>query len=127
MFSTNPHTAYYSLLALESIVKNCGMYIFSKRREELRILTKILFSHATGIPIHEEISNKVNCEMFVTLVNNTQHENVRAKMLELIQTWAYAFRTTDKYRSIRVSTWSYTLVLEFFLVLRLNSFRMFIV
>jgi hepatocyte growth factor-regulated tyrosine kinase substrate len=79
MFSTNPHTAYYSLLALESIVKNCG------------------------IPIHEEISNKANCEMFVALVNATQHENVRAKMLELIQTWAYAFRQTEKYRSIRVS------------------------
>ncbi|XP_055636546.1 hepatocyte growth factor-regulated tyrosine kinase substrate [Toxorhynchites rutilus septentrionalis] len=77
MFSTNPHSALYALLVLESVVKNCGS------------------------PIHDEISNKANCEMFQNLVNNTQHEEVRAKMLELIQAWACAFRSVFKYRSIR--------------------------
>nr|XP_019540353.2 hepatocyte growth factor-regulated tyrosine kinase substrate-like isoform X1 [Aedes albopictus] len=77
MFSTNPHTAHYALLVLESVVKNCGA------------------------PIHDEISNKANCEMFQNLVNTTQHEEVRVKMLELIQAWACAFRTVFKYRSIR--------------------------
>lgn len=77
LFSPNPHTAHYALLVLESVVKNCGS------------------------PIHDEISNKANCEMFQNLVNNTQHEEVRAKMLELIQAWACAFRSVFKYRSIR--------------------------
>lgn len=81
MFSTNPHTAHYALLVLESVVKNCGA------------------------PIHDEISNKANCEMFQNLVNTTQHEEVRVKMLELIQAWACAFRTVFKYRSIRVSSY----------------------
>lgn len=79
MFSTNPHSAHYALLVLESVVKNCGA------------------------PIHDEISNKANCEMFQNLVNSTQHDEVRTKMLELIQAWAFAFRSIFKYRSIRVS------------------------
>lgn len=80
MFSPNPHTAHYALLVLESIVKNCGA------------------------PVHDEISNKANCEMFQSLVNSSPHEEVRMKMLELIQAWACAFRTVFKYRSIRVSS-----------------------
>lgn len=61
MFSPNPHTAYYALLSLESIVKNCGP------------------------PIHEEVSTKASCEMFTNLISTSQHENVKNKMLELIQ------------------------------------------
>jgi hepatocyte growth factor-regulated tyrosine kinase substrate len=79
MFSPNPHTALYALMVLESIVKNCGA------------------------PVHEEISNKSNCEMYAQLVQTTTHENVRNKMLELIQTWSYAFRSAHKYRGIRVN------------------------
>lgn len=52
--------------------------------------------------MHEEITNKANCEMITQLIYTTQHENVRAKMLELIQTWAYAFRSAYKYRAIKV-------------------------
>ena len=78
MTSQNPHTALYSLLVLESIVKNCGA------------------------PVHEEIANKSNCEAFTLLVQTTTHENVRNKMLELIQTWSHAFRTAYKYRGIKV-------------------------
>ncbi|CRL02557.1 CLUMA_CG015832, isoform A [Clunio marinus] len=77
MFSTNPHTALYALMVLESVVKNCGS------------------------PIHEEISNKSNCETYTQLVQQTTHENVRNKMLELIQTWSFAFRTAHKYRGIK--------------------------
>jgi growth factor-regulated tyrosine kinase substrate len=78
MISQNPHTALYALMVLESIVKNCGT------------------------PIHEEIANKSNCEGFAELVRTTTHENVRSKMLELIQTWSYAFRSAYKYRGIKV-------------------------
>lgn len=78
MISQNPHTGLYALMVLESVVKNCGS------------------------PIHEEIANKANCEAYAQLVQTTTHENVRNKMLELIQTWSYAFRTAYKYRGIKV-------------------------
>ncbi|KAL7740033.1 hypothetical protein ACLKA6_016878 [Drosophila palustris] len=77
MNSPNPHSACYSLLVLESIVKNCGA------------------------PVHEEVFTKENCEMFSSFLEQTPHENVRQKMLELVQTWAYAFRSSDKYQSIK--------------------------
>ncbi|XP_055918152.1 hepatocyte growth factor-regulated tyrosine kinase substrate isoform X2 [Eupeodes corollae] len=77
MSSPNPHSACYALLVLESVVKNCGQ------------------------PIHEEVFTKENCEMFSTFLEQTPHENVRQKMLELVQTWAYAFRTSEKYQSIK--------------------------
>lgn len=78
LMSQNPHTAFYSLLVLESVVKNCGS------------------------PMHDEIATKENCETFTQLVETTPHENVKAKMLELIQAWAYAFRTSDKYQAVKV-------------------------
>ncbi|XP_033236293.1 hepatocyte growth factor-regulated tyrosine kinase substrate isoform X2 [Drosophila pseudoobscura] len=77
MNSPNPHSACYSLLVLESIVKNCGA------------------------PVHEEVFTKENCEMFSSFLETTPHENVRQKMLELVQTWANAFRSSDKYQSIK--------------------------
>lgn len=80
LLSPNPHTAYYALLVLESVVKNCGS------------------------PIHDEIATRENCEIFTQLIESTPHENVKSKMLELIQAWAYAFRTVDKYQAVKVSS-----------------------
>uniref|UniRef100_A0A1A9WKJ1 Hepatocyte growth factor-regulated tyrosine kinase substrate n=1 Tax=Glossina brevipalpis TaxID=37001 RepID=A0A1A9WKJ1_9MUSC len=77
MNSPNPHSAYYALLVLESVVKNCG------------------------VPMHDEVFTKDNCKMFSQFLEQTSHENVRTKMLELIQTWAYAFRLSDKYQAIK--------------------------
>ncbi|XP_075152185.1 hepatocyte growth factor regulated tyrosine kinase substrate isoform X2 [Haematobia irritans] len=77
MNSTNPHTAYYACLVLESVVKNCGA------------------------PVHDEVFTKENCTMLSQYLETTTHENVRAKMLELVQTWAYAFRNSDRYQAIK--------------------------
>ncbi|KAH8267432.1 hypothetical protein KR018_001929, partial [Drosophila ironensis] len=77
MNSPNPHSACYSLLVLESIVKNCGA------------------------PVHEEVFTKENCEMFSSFLETTPHENVRQKMLELVKMWSFAFRSSDKYQSIK--------------------------
>lgn len=77
LLSQNPHTAYYALLVLESVVKNCGA------------------------PVHDEISTKENCEVFSQVIETTPHETVKAKMLELIQAWAYAFRTSEKYQATK--------------------------
>ncbi|XP_054743556.1 hepatocyte growth factor-regulated tyrosine kinase substrate isoform X1 [Anastrepha obliqua] len=77
MNSPNPHSACYALLVLESVVKNCGA------------------------PVHDEVFTKENCEMFSNFLEQTPHENVRQKMLELVQTWAYAFRSSEKYQAIK--------------------------
>lgn len=79
MNSTNPHTAYYACLVLESVVKNCGA------------------------PMHDEVFTKENCTMLSQFLEQTTHDNVRAKMLELVQTWAYAFRNSERYQAIKVS------------------------
>ncbi|XP_061400964.1 hepatocyte growth factor-regulated tyrosine kinase substrate [Musca vetustissima] len=75
--STNPHTAYYACLVLESVVKNCGT------------------------PMHDEVFTKENCTMLSQFLEQTTHDNVRAKLLELIQTWAYAFRNSERYQAIK--------------------------
>lgn len=78
MISQNPHSAVYALTVLEAVVKNCGT------------------------PVHDELfANKANCEAFAQLVQTTPHENVRNKMLELIQVWSHAFRSSYKYRGIK--------------------------
>lgn len=41
--------------------------------------------------------------MLTNFIETTPHENVKLKMLELIQAWAFAFRTYDKYQAIKVS------------------------
>lgn len=77
MSSPNPHTASYALLVLESIVKNCGS------------------------PVHDEVCSHESCEFLTNLIETTPHETVKTKMLELIQAWASAFRTVDKYQAIK--------------------------
>lgn len=100
MLSPNPHTALYSLLVLESVVKNCGA------------------------PIHDEISTKENCEMFTALIEGTPHENVKMKMLELIQAWAFAFRSSDKYQAIKVGLVNF--LFSFFFFIKISYSALFI-
>jgi len=75
-YNQNPYVALYSLQVLESVVKNCGS------------------------PIHEEVASKVFMDELRELVHKTTNEQVRAKILELIQTWAFAFRSSPKYSII---------------------------
>ncbi|KAF5277206.1 hypothetical protein FQR65_LT03912 [Abscondita terminalis] len=77
LFASNPHTALYALMVLESLVKNCGN-IF-----------------------HEELTQKANCEMLHELATTTQFDNVRQKLLELIQAWTFAFRKNPKHNALK--------------------------
>lgn len=77
--NSNPHIVLYALLVLESCVKNCGNLI------------------------HDEVGTKAFMEQMKELVRGTQHEEVKAKILELIQAWAHAFRNSPKYRAVPVS------------------------
>lgn len=53
---------------IESVVKNCGS------------------------PVHDEVATKQFMEELRELAKTTHHENVKDKILELILTWAHAFR-----------------------------------
>ncbi|KAL1130762.1 hypothetical protein AAG570_012003 [Ranatra chinensis] len=75
--SGNPHVAMFSLQVLESCVKNCGSLI------------------------HEEVGTKGYMELLRETVKTTTHENVKNKVLELLQTWAFAFRNSPKYRAVQ--------------------------
>lgn len=58
--------------------------------------------YVLGSGVHDEVASKVFCEMLRDLVKTTQHENLRTKILDLIQAWAFAFRNTPKYRAVQV-------------------------
>lgn len=78
LYNANPHIALFGLLVLESCVKNCGNLI------------------------HDEIGTKAYMEQLRDLVKTTAHDNVKNKVLELIQAWAFAFRNSPKYRAVQV-------------------------
>lgn len=72
--ATNPHVVLYALQVLESWVKNCGS------------------------PIHQEVATKQFMEELKDLLKISTNESVKNKILELIQTWAHAFRNGPNYR-----------------------------
>lgn len=63
---------------LESCVKNCGTLI------------------------QNEISTKSYMEQFKNFIEKCTHEKVKTKALDLLQSWAYAFRNIQKYRPVCV-------------------------
>lgn len=79
MFSQSPHESHTACFVLESVVKNCGQVV------------------------RDEIIEENNCAMFAELVATTPYENVKSKMLRLLQSWAFTFKTADKYNALEVN------------------------
>ncbi|KAJ8939651.1 hypothetical protein NQ318_012084 [Aromia moschata] len=52
--------------------------------------------------VHEELTAKPNCEFLHELAKTTPHENVRSKLLELIQAWSFALRKNPKHGALRI-------------------------
>jgi len=75
-YHSNPHVALYALQVMESCVKNCGVLV------------------------HEEIATKAFMEELRDLVKQSTDENIKTKVLELLQTWGMAFRSSPKYRIV---------------------------
>nr|CAG4641661.1 EOG090X05AE [Eurycercus lamellatus] len=75
-YNQNPYVALYALQVMESVVKNCGS------------------------PIHEEVASKAFMDELREMVHKTTNDKVRSKVLELVQTWAFAFRNSPKYSII---------------------------
>lgn len=74
--NNNPHVAHHALLVLEACVKNCGKKFIAE------VATKDFM---------EDLKN--------LLISNPQ-ENVRNKILELIQCWASAFKGISEYKIV---------------------------
>lgn len=53
--------------------------------------------------MHEELTTKMYCDVLHDLAKTTPHEDVRQKLLELIQAWTFAFRKNPKYVALKVS------------------------
>lgn len=77
LFAQNPRVVLYALQVLESWVKNCGS------------------------PIHQEVGTKQFMEELKDLAKVSTNESVKSKILELIQTWAFAFRNEPNYRAMQ--------------------------
>jgi growth factor-regulated tyrosine kinase substrate len=71
-------TDIFPFQVMESIVKNCGA------------------------PVHQEIATAHFMEEMRELVKQSQDDNVKSKVLELIQTWGMAFKNSQKYRIVAV-------------------------
>ncbi|XP_065312862.1 hepatocyte growth factor-regulated tyrosine kinase substrate-like isoform X2 [Gordionus sp. m RMFG-2023] len=77
LFSTNPNVILYTLQVLESVVKNCG------------------------ISIHKEVATKEFMIDFREVLKETTNEQIRQKVLELIQIWSHAFRNEPNYHIVK--------------------------
>lgn len=56
-----------------------------------------------GAVIHDEVASLQFMEQLHELVKTTQHKEVKEKILELIQGWAFAFRKNQRYRAVQAS------------------------
>lgn len=63
-------------------------------------------------------------EQLKDTMKTTTHENVKTKILELIQAWAYAFRNTPKYRAVQVIFLEYQELLD--VNSKINVFQKFL-
>eukprot|EP00088_Acartia_fossae_P031734 TRINITY_DN3254_c0_g1_i4.p1 TRINITY_DN3254_c0_g1~~TRINITY_DN3254_c0_g1_i4.p1 ORF type:complete len:904 (+),score=342.00 TRINITY_DN3254_c0_g1_i4:37-2748(+) len=75
-YHQNPHAALFALQVMETCVKNCGDLV------------------------HQEIATKAFMEEMRDLVKQTTDDNIKNKVLELIQTWGTVFRSQSKYRIV---------------------------
>lgn len=72
----NLHVNMFALLVLESCVKNCGP------------------------TFHSEVATKTFMDELDEIIKSNTNEKIKEKILELIQTWAHAFRNQSNYRPV---------------------------
>ena len=65
-----------------------------------------------GSIVHDEIATKAFMEELRELIKSSKEENVKAKLLELLQTWGMAFRSNQKYRIVTVSQYTNILIMK---------------
>ena len=56
-----------------------------------------------GVLVHEEVATRGFMEELRELVKRSGDDQVKGKVLEMIQNWGMAFRNSQKYRIVTVS------------------------
>ena len=69
---TNPHVQFFSVVVLDTVMKNCGE------------------------AVHNEVLTESYMESIKELVKSTKSENVKNKLLEMIQAWGVGFKESSK-------------------------------
>ena len=69
---TNPHVQFFAVVVLDTVMKNCGE------------------------AVHSEIITESYMEAIKELVKTTKSENVKNKLLEMVQAWAVGFKDKPK-------------------------------
>lgn len=102
--SPNPHTAMFSLLVSTLYPKKKQFIFFLKLVISIIIFFQVLECCVKncGQLVHDEVGTKPFMEQMRETIKTTPHENVKIKLLELIQTWAFAFRAIPKYCAVQV-------------------------
>ena len=92
-YHSNPHVALYAL----QVTTNGFLYCCN-----LKLYFQVMESCVKncGVLVHEEIATKAFMEELRDLVKQSTDENIKTKVLELLQTWGMAFRSSPKYRIV---------------------------
>ena len=92
-YHANPHVALYALqVEIHSYVDNIQSLIISQVMESC--------VKNCGVLVHDEICTKQFMEELREIVKQSSDENIKNKVLELLQTWGMAFRSSAKYRIV---------------------------
>jgi hypothetical protein len=90
---------------VQFVINKLLVYLRSPVQSEAKVLLTIL---ETVVKKHKnlvqnEIVKELNCEIFAKLIITTPHEEVREKMMSLIQLWAFLLKEPPKYCALEVS------------------------
>ena len=92
-YHSNPHVALYALqVIINGFLCRCNKKLYFKVMESC--------VKNCGVLVHEEIATKTFMEELRDLVKQSTDENIKTKVLELLQTWGMAFRSSPKYRIV---------------------------
>ncbi|KIH67017.1 FYVE zinc finger [Ancylostoma duodenale] len=99
----NPHVVMHALLVLDACVKNCGhkvVLIVSMNFLPQVRCGFLLRVHCDTIQIHAEVATREFMEEFKNLGIGSQYEDVKTKVLEMLQCWAMAFANKPEYKIV---------------------------
>ena len=92
-YHSNPHVALYALqVTTNGFLCRCNINLYFQVMESC--------VKNCGVLVHEEIATKAFMEELRDLAKQSTDENIKTKVLELLQTWGMAFRSSPKYRIV---------------------------
>lgn len=94
----NPKIAEFGIC---EILKASCSFVYSEVKTSLLVLETVV-KYCRPI-VQEEIVKESNCEIFAKLIITTPYNDIRDKMMSLIQMWAFIFKNPDRQYAVEVS------------------------